>query len=155
MAEVFFYHLTQTPLERVLPDLLERCLQRDWRVCVRGADEKRLSWLDDRIWMHQDEGFLPHGQAGGPHDALQPILLTTGAAANLADVLMLIDGSKPDLAEIADFERVCILFDGNSDTAVDAARGHWKAVAEARLSAQYWAQDDGRWQKKAESKPSA
>lgn len=155
MAEVFFYHLTQTPLEQVLPDLLERCLERAWRVCVRSADEKRLSWLDDRIWMHRDEGFLPHGQAGGPHDALQPILLTTGPAANLADVLMLIDGSGPDLAEISDFERVCILFDGNSDRAVQAARSQWKAVAEAQFPAQYWAQDDGRWRKKAESSPNA
>lgn len=154
MAEVFFYHLTRSPLEQVLPDLLELCLRRDWRVCVRGADEQRLAWLDDRIWLHHDEGFLPHGRQGGPHDAHQPILLTTGPAANLADVLMLIDGARPDLPEIAEFERVCILFDGNSDAALDTARGHWKAVSGAGIAAQYWAQDEGKWQKKAESKPS-
>ncbi len=155
MAEVFFYHLTRSPLEQVLPDLLELCLQREWRVCVRGANEERLAWLDDRIWLHKDEGFLPHGRQGGPHDAHQPILLTTGEAVNLADVLMLVDGSRPDLAEITDFERVCILFDGNSDSAVNVARSDWKAVAEASVPAQYWAQAEGKWQKKAESKPNA
>lgn len=151
MAEFFFYHLSRSPIENVLPDLLELCRKRDLRVCVRGTDRTRLEWLDGRIWMHRDDGFLPHGVSGGPDDQRQPILLTTGAAVNSADILMLIDGSRPDLEEASAFQRVCVLFDGHNDNAVDKARQDWKSVTMAQIPAQYWAQEDGRWIKKAES----
>ena len=35
MTEVLFYHLEQQPLERVLPSLLERTLERGWRAVVQ------------------------------------------------------------------------------------------------------------------------
>ncbi len=151
MSDVFFYHLTSSPLEQVLPDLLGLCLKRHWRVCVRGPDPARLARLDDRIWLHREDGFLPHGLAGGAHDVRQPILLTTEGAVNHAQVLMLVDGARPDPSEVADYERVCLLFDGNNDDATTAAREDWKTIVAANIPAQYWAQDDGRWQKKAES----
>ena len=47
-------------------------------VLVRGTDAGRLDWLDQKLWAGGDDAFLPHGLAGGPHDALQPILLTSG-----------------------------------------------------------------------------
>ncbi|MCP5072176.1 MAG: DNA polymerase III subunit chi [Rhodobacteraceae bacterium] len=151
MAEVYFYHLTSSPLEQALPELLERVLSRDWRALVRGADKGRLKWLDDRLWLWRDEGFLPHGQTGGEHDSNQPVLLTAAVEnRNLADVLLLIDGAKTDAAEVAEFTRVCLMFDGNNTDAVDAARGDWKTLTDAGIAAQYWAQDDGRWVKKSE-----
>ena len=36
MTEVLFYHLEQRPLESVLPDLLQRSLERGWRAIVQG-----------------------------------------------------------------------------------------------------------------------
>jgi DNA polymerase-3 subunit chi len=47
--------------------------------------------------------------------------------------------------------RVCILFDGNDDAALDTARGQWKALTRAGCSAQYWSEESGRWEKKAET----
>ena len=149
MAEVYFYHLTRSPIEQVLPDLLDKCLGKKWRVCVRGTDRDRLDWLDGRIWLYRDDWFLPHGLAGGPNDRHQPVLLTTGEASNLADVLMLVDGARPDVAELGDYERVMLVFDGHNDTAVANAREDWKAVTTAQVPAQYWAQEDRGWVKKA------
>ena len=63
MGAVYFYHLTREPLDRVLPMLLERSLAQGWRVAVRGTDRGQLERLDEQLWL--DEGFLPHGLAGG------------------------------------------------------------------------------------------
>mgnify|MGYP001828694290 CR=1 FL=1 len=41
------------------------------------------------------------------------------------------------------------LFDGADPEAVAAARSDWKSVTAAGLSATYWAQEDGRWVRKA------
>lgn len=109
-----------------------------------------MEWLDDRLWLGADDGFLPHGLAGGPHDRAQPILLTTGAAANDPACLMAVDGAEVAPDEVARMERVCILFDGNDEAALNRARAQWKALTEAGCAAQYWSEESGRWEKKAE-----
>lgn len=152
MGKVLFYHLTQAPLEAVLPMLLDKSRAAGWRVLVRGRDAARLDWLDQRLWLGAEEGFLPHGVEGGDHDADQPILLSLGGpGANGAACLMSVDGADVEAAEIGALERVCILFDGNDPAALDHARGQWKALTGAGCLAEYWAQEDGRWTKKAEA----
>lgn len=151
MGAVFFYHLTQRPLEATLPMLLDKARNAGWRVAVRSSEAARLDWLDQKLWLGPEEAFLPHGIAGGPHDALQPILLTTGTAGNDPQCLMTIDGAEVTAEEVQALERVCVLFDGNDPQAVDIARGQWKALTGAGCAAQYWSEDSGRWEKKAES----
>jgi DNA polymerase-3 subunit chi len=150
MGAVYFYHLTRSPLEVTLVMLIDRALGRGWRVAVRGRDAARLDWLDRKLWMGSEEGFLPHGIAGGPHDELQPVLLTT-AGAEGRDCLMAVDGADLGADEAQAAARACILFDDNDPAAVEAARGQWKALTRAGLSAQYWSEESGRWQKKAEA----
>lgn len=149
-AEVVFYHLTRKPLEATLPVLLERSRANGWRVVVRGVSQDRIAWLDEKLWLLGDESFLPHGVSGGPHDALQPILLTTDTAPR-AECLMCIDGAAPDPNELTDVIRACVLFDGNDPDAVQTARGHWKTLTRAGCKAVYWSEASGRWEKKAES----
>lgn len=150
MSDVLFYHLTQSPLEATLPDLLERSLERDWIVRVQGRTKELLEGLDRHLWTYKEEGFLPHGLAGGAHDTAQPILLTSETAnTNNAQVLMLIDGAEVRVEDLTDYERVCVFFDGNDADATAQAREDWKAVKAAGLEAKYWAQEDGRWQQKA------
>ena len=74
MGNALFYHLTRSPAARLVPLLLGKSLQAGWRVELRGSDRARMARLDDELWLA--EGFLPHGMAGGPHDAAQPVLLT-------------------------------------------------------------------------------
>jgi DNA polymerase-3 subunit chi len=144
MGAAYFYHLTRAPLEATLPTLIEKALGAGWRVVVRGRDDGRLDWLDEKLWL--GEGFLPHGRAGGPHDADQPVLLTTGAEApNGAACLMAVDGAEVAAEEVTRLQRVCILFDGNDEAALEVARGQWKALTDAGCEAQYWSQEGGPW----------
>lgn len=151
MGAAFFYHLTRRPLQETLPVLLEKARGAGWRIAVRGRDADRLAWLDERLWMGGEESFLPHGVAGGPHDALQPILLTAGSeAANNPACVMAVDGAEVTPDEVQALERVCILFDGTDPEAVQHARVQWKSLTDAGCSAQYWSEESGRWEKKAE-----
>ncbi|MBI1418286.1 MAG: DNA polymerase III subunit chi [Limimaricola sp.] len=151
MGAAFFYHLTEASAAQTLAMLLPKALAAGWRVEVRGTDPARIEALDIALWQGPDEGFLPHGLAGGPHDAAQPVLLCAGQpAANDPTCLMAVDGAEVDPAEAARAERVCILFDGQDEGAVAAARGQWKQLTDAGLPAQYWAQEGGRWAMKAQ-----
>ncbi|MGR3525970.1 MAG: DNA polymerase III subunit chi [Paracoccaceae bacterium] len=151
MGAAYFYHLTRNPLEVTLPQLLGRAMQAGWRVAVRGRDPARMDWLDRQLWMGASDGFLPHGLAGGAHDAAQPVLLTTGAeAANDPACLMTVHGAEVGADEVQRLERVCVIFDGNDPTAVQIARAQWKALTDAGCAAQYWSEESGRWEMKAE-----
>jgi len=108
--------------------------------------------LDEKLWAGHETDFLPHGLAGGAHDVLQPILLTgTKEASNEPHCVISVDGANVDAEEVNALERVCVLFDGNDSEALDRARVQWKTLKDAGASAQYWSQESGRWEKKAET----
>lgn len=149
MGAVYFYQLKGSPLEATLPMLVGKARAAGWRVLVRGSDETLLKRLDEVLWQGPEDAFLPHGRAGGPHDADQPVLMGDVPSDGFACV-MSVAGADVSEQEVQALERVCILFDGLDDAALDHARGQWKALTDAGCQAQYWAQEDGRWTMKAE-----
>lgn len=148
MAEVLFYHLEARPLEVVLPQLLEKTLERGWRAVVEVGSTERAEALDAHLWTYRDDAFLPHGRAGDETDPRQPILLTTdNANPNAATVRFFVDRAVP--AETDGYERIVYLFSGHDPDAVAEARVAWKAL-QAGNSVTYWQQEpSGRWVKKA------
>jgi len=148
-TEVLFYHLEHRSLESVLPELLERTLQRGWRAVVQASSPERVEALDTQLWTYTDDSFLPHGTARDGAAERQPIYLTHGQDnPNGAQVRFLTEGvSFPDLAAYA---RAVFLFDGRMDEALQRAREQWKAVKTAGMTATYWQQSEaGKWEKKA------
>jgi len=150
MTEVLFYHLQGQKLDGVLPTLLERSVERGWRVVVQGASEERIEALDAHLWTYRDDSFLPHGTWREPEAAEQPVLLTmTESNPNGASVRFLIDGA-PLPPDADSYERLVLVFDGDDDEAVSAARTQWSAARERGFQATYWQPDDsGRWVKRA------
>jgi DNA polymerase-3 subunit chi len=148
-GELWFYHLEQSSLEEVLPELLEKTLSRGWRALVRAADDDRLKALDASLWTWREDSFTPHGRASDDHADRQPVLLTTeDANANDAQCLFLLDGVVP--VDVGAFERTIVLFDGQDESAVQAARRLWKREAGEGRPVSYWRQSpDGGWEKKA------
>ena len=139
---VDFYHLTASPIERVLPRICERLLQSGERLLiVAGGDVLRQ--LDEQLWSYAPDSFLAHGPSDGQRPELQPILLSAdAAAANGAANIALADGVWRD--EALGFARTFFFFDAGH---LDGARASWRALkgrGEAEL--RYWKQDpDGRW----------
>ncbi|MGF1649753.1 MAG: DNA polymerase III subunit chi [Hyphomicrobiaceae bacterium] len=162
MVEVLFYHLERDPLEKVLPQLVEKSLARNWRCVIKGGSAERLDAIDALLWTFREDSFLAHGKAGGPHDARQPVLLTlSDQVPNGAAVMFAVDGAE--LPDVRRFERTVYMFDGADAVAVDRARTAWVEVRKrcAGLQAHdhrdnavditqtYWQQDSaGRWQKR-------
>ena len=149
MTEVLFYHLERQPLDAVLPSMLERCLDRGWRVIVEAGSPERVDALDALLWTYRDDAFLPHGTAREPNAAEHPILLASETVnPNSATVRFAVDGAA--LGEAAGFVRVVLIFDGNDDTALARARADWRLAKAGGHAATYWQQNEsGRWEKKA------
>ena len=150
MGTAMFYHLTRSTPAQTLATILPRAVAAGWRVMLRGTDAAALEKLDTQLWQGQADSFLPHGMAGGPHDDDQPVLLGTGAISNCARGLVLVDGADTSPVEAMALERVWAIFEGSDDAAVAQARGLWTKLTNAGMAAQYWSEDAGKWEKKAE-----
>ena len=149
MTEILFYHLRRHPLERVLPALVEKSLERGWRVVVQAASEERVEALDAHLWIFRDDSFLPHGTWREAEAAEQPVLLTVhDSNPNGAAVRFLVDGA-PVPVDAAGYERIVLLVDGNDPAAVAAARERWSDGKAKGFEVTYWqADENGRWQRK-------
>ena len=149
MTEILFYHLQHQPLERVLPALLEKSLDRGWRVVVQTTSEERLEALDAHLWTFRDDSFLPHGTWREAQAREQPILLTVeDHNPNGAEVRFLLNGAEVP-ADAAGYQRLVLIFDGDDPDAVVGARVRWDEAKAQGFEVTYWQPDEtGRWQRK-------
>jgi DNA polymerase-3 subunit chi len=148
-TEIWFYHLEHRTLEDVLPNLLERSLERGWRAAVQATSEERVEALDTLLWTYREESFLAHGTARDGDPDRQPIYLTTEPNnPNRAEVRFLVDGATLDAPE--SYTRIVFIFDGCDIGAVERAREAWKDAKAKGLAVSYWQQDEaGRWQQRS------
>ena len=144
--EVDFYQLAGTPAEQVIANLAEKVLEAKGRLLVVADDEAQLARLDRMLWDQGPARFLPHGVAGGTDDARQPILLSTSVdAPNQARNMLIADGVWREVA--LTYDRSFYLFDNST---LEGARLAWKLLAGREgVDRRYWAQNGGKWVKKA------
>ena len=135
---VNFYHLTASPLERVLPTICQGLLARGEKVLVVGDDE-RLARLDEQLWTFAPDSFVPHGR---DRAETQPVLLSASPQpVNGATSIAIADGLWRE--EALGFERAYYFFDSSG---LDAARTLWRTLkASPEVEPRYWKQEGGRW----------
>lgn len=149
MTEVLFYHLQDVTLESVLPALLEKSLERGWRVVVQSTSEERIEALDSHLWTYRDDSFLPHATSRVADARDQPIVLAVeDSNPNGAGVRFLIDNAALP-ADSERYERMVLVFDGEDPDALAAARAAWKDSKSRGFEVTYWQPDEhGRWRRK-------
>jgi DNA polymerase-3 subunit chi len=146
MTQVDFYQLGAEPLERTACLLASKTIGAGKRLLVVSEDFEQLEGISRALWEAKPEEFLANAIAGGEHDARQPILLSGDCdAGNQADYILFADGQWRD--EGTGFERAFLLF--GEDT-LQGARACWRGLdGQDGVTRNYWANEDGRWQKKA------
>jgi DNA polymerase-3 subunit chi len=149
MTEVLFYHLQGVSLESVLPPLLEKSLERGWRVIVQSTSEERADALDAHLWTYRDDSFLPHATWRVADAADQPILLMVEEGnPNQASVRFLVDNAALP-ADSERYARMVLVFNGDDPDALAAARAAWKDSKSRGFEVTYWQPDErGRWQRR-------
>lgn len=149
MTEVLFYHLQGATLEGVLPPLVEKSIERGWRVTIQTASEERADALDSHLWTYRDDSFLAHGTWRDRDAADQPVILAVDERnPNGSSVRFLVDRAELP-SDAATYQRVVLIFNGEDDEAVAAARSAWSDCKARGFDATYWQPDErGRWQRR-------
>lgn len=106
----------------MLPLIARAAMRSGDRLLVVSGEETQRRALADSLWAFAPEEFLANGEAGGPHDARQPILIADACdATNGAKLLALADGEWREGAE--GFARVFLFF---TEEGRAQARGTWR-----------------------------
>src|SRR5213595_3259057 len=125
MTEVLCYHLQNMSVENVLPPLLEKSLERGWRVVVQSTSPERADALDAHLWTYRDDSFLPHATWRANDAADQPIVLAIEEDnPNRANVRFLIDNAAMP-QDSPSYKRMVLLFNGDDPDALALARSAW------------------------------
>ncbi len=114
---------------------------------VLASSGERVEHLNQLLWTYDDASFLPHGSARDGNAERQPIFLTASEGnPNNATMLVLVDGAQGTGLE--SFQRVCDMFDGNDEAAVEEARQRWREAKAAGHTLTYWEQTQSGWVKR-------
>jgi len=151
MPEIWFYQLQRRTLEQVLPNLVERTLQRGWRAVVQAKTPERLAAIDDLLWTYAEDSFLPHGAAADGNPDLQDVWLTLGPDnPNGAKIRFLVEGVAAEPFVETDYVRLILLFDGRDEETLGQAREQWKILRQRNAKLGYWAEtEEGGWRQQA------
>jgi DNA polymerase-3 subunit chi len=149
MTEVLFYHLQNMPLEGVLPSLLEKSLERGWRVVVQSTSQERTDALDAHLWTYRDDSFLPHATWRAVDAQDHPVVLAAAEVnPNQANVRFLIDNASLP-ADSDAYDRMVLVFNGDDGEALAAARDAWSDCKARGFQVTYWQADErGRWRRR-------
>ncbi len=147
MTDIRFYHLTRTPLERALPQLLLKVLESGKRAVLIAANDAELKRLDTLLWTFSTKQIIPHGVKSDGFAADQPVYLSvTEENPNGAEMLVAVGGVRP--AFVTSFARCMDMFDGSREEELAAARDRWThyAVSVPDTTLTCWKQDEkGAW----------
>jgi DNA polymerase-3 subunit chi len=144
MAEIRFYQLLHTPLERALPKLLERLRAKGARCLVVAPTRERVEALDLLLWTYDPPGFLAHGSAAIGFAPDQPIWLThLDENPNGANAVLLVEGAT--IASPERFEHCLDVFDGADPDAVSAARERYRDWRAKGMALKFFKQTEQGW----------
>lgn len=163
--QIDFWQISRDPAEKVVAMIAHRLRSGGDRLLVVSKDAEQRRAISEALWQSYPTDFLAHGFAGEGHDSRQPILIADALPpqppANGARQVVLADGEWR--SDASGYERAFMLFDEDSRA---AARKAWAELGKAdsgepdgveqtgaglgaEVNRRYFAQEHGKWVRKA------
>jgi DNA polymerase-3 subunit chi len=149
MTEILFYHLQRHPLERVLPALIEKSLERGWRVVVQAASESG-SRRSTRICGPSATTASCRTEPGArSRPAEQPVLLTVDDTIRTARRCGFSSMARRCRRMPAVISASCSSSTATIPTRSPRRAQRWSEGRAQGFEVTYWQADEhGRWQRK-------
>lgn len=148
--EWWFYHLTKKSQEESVPAIIEKCLEKDWRVLAVSEDQSRRIKLDVALWTYKESSFIGHALVSDRevNSGRQPVLISDSVEnLNNAQALILLNGFEAPVD--ANFDRILVVFEEGDDSVKSIARKQFKRAKDAEHAVNYFQQNfKGAWEKK-------
>lgn len=150
MAEISFYHLQYSSAPTAITRLLHKAQERGMSSVLLCEKDEDVVQMDELLWTHVTDAFLPHATDQDDKPDQQPVLITssTERVDNNAQLLVIKGKNQPLEPDYLNrFSKVMDVFDGANDHDVKDARKRWAIYKKQGYSMSYWKQNkNGGWQ---------
>ncbi len=124
--------------------LLEKCFNGGFKTFVQVKDEDLKELINKTLWTFAQKSFIPHGSDTDPLPEKQPIYISTKDSCPIdAKLLMLVGRYRIDVAE---YERVIVMVDGNDNEEVKAAHDMLESAKPLGHTVEYYRQTPKGWE---------
>ena len=146
--DIKFYHLSRTTPAQILPELLGRVRAKGHKIMIRCSSDGEAERLNDSLWVHPADSFLPHDLSSSKEASNQSILIGAGLDnPSGADVLFLMPGANSTLE--GNWSVCCAILDGSNPEDITIGRTNWKQWKDSGHTLTYWQQGEhGKWEQK-------
>jgi len=142
--DVRFYELSNTPLEKALPQLLYKIYDSlETSMLLLFGEEGQVQVFNNLLWTFSSNKFLPHGIESDGAGNIEPLLLTT-KEENLNKANILVSTKLPANEEFsASFSRKIYMFPKEQN---EQFISKFQQLRNNQENATYWQQDaSGKW----------
>ncbi|MDP4725022.1 MAG: DNA polymerase III subunit chi [Alphaproteobacteria bacterium] len=122
--QVSFYQLMLTPLEKVVPRIVDKIYASNLRALIWVENDEQLTLLNTSLWTYSTLAFVPHGCRLDSEETKdqQPIWLsTTLENPNRSTVCVAANGQIVKNPESFGFDRIADIFDATITETRDGA----------------------------------
>ena len=129
MPKIIFYKTAPLEVEKTLFSLIDKTLKKNLNSILIFEDNKKLDLINDFLWVHKQDSFLPHlkndDEVSTEIDI--PIYLTTKEENPYdAKILFSIDGYIPK--KIDNFERLIFIIDANDNILTEKYKKYYLEI---------------------------
>lgn len=145
--QVSFYHLTRVNLQKSLPKLLEKIIQKGERVVVMVQTEAEVTSWNETLWTYHPQSFLPHGTAKEGCATEQPIWIACGMENPNGASVMVRPGVEAapgvELLSAQGFQKMIHVFEADVEEGLAQAKNLWGRYGGHTTDCVYWQQGEG------------
>ena len=128
LQHIDFYQLTDANTAELAAQLADKCHVVAKKTVIHSSKDHCQS-VSRALWVLRDLSFLAHGIDDDDGKDYASIWISSKLDQNQidADYAILLEGRE--VPNMADFERIFIIFNGRDESALQQARGQWKALS--------------------------
>ncbi|MES2607732.1 MAG: DNA polymerase III subunit chi [Pseudomonadota bacterium] len=151
--QVSFYQLMLTPMEKVVPRIVDKIYASKLRAMIWIENDEKLALLNTSLWTYSTLAFIPHGCRLDSEETKdqQPIWLSTALEnPNQSSVCMVTNGCIVLNPGSLGFDRIVDIFDATIAETRDGAASYAERLNfyNAKNAAiTQWQQTKEGWQK--------
>ncbi|MGD9270611.1 MAG: DNA polymerase III subunit chi, partial [Syntrophobacterales bacterium] len=134
MAEITFVEVTGSRMEMRACEIAEQSYAQGQRLQIIALDEEQAARLDDLLWTHKPDNFIPHGiWKSMDSESDQPVVITT-RKEQVPGIAFLLTMDYCPVEMVQQFSKVIHVVVVDNQERLEASRRYWTLLKDAGFS---------------------
>ena len=146
IQKAFFYNASHRDVIADIAWLTENIFKKNNKIVILCIDQETAEVVDDFLWSHREDCFIPHSVKKHGEFFFDPILVTTDLDECYEhNVLLALNGVLIKEEDWRRFAKIYYFFDDQDMKEKENARSMWKSFSSLDIECKYWINEKNKW----------